>query len=275
MSVWDELGIKKTRDLRSIKVAYAKRLKVTRPDENPESFQRLHFAYKKALAIAKANPDEANGDIGQSMGQLDEVALGPENDTAPPSSSDVRDQGERERQEKQAYAAEEWERLISRAKALLSDPNELHQVDNWRFFERSPMMLEVGFNQQLSVAVFYLLTEHQRLARKYYRLSNQVVTYLNTVFCWNRDVRYFYSEFGQHAAERMFRMVEDYAEPAPEYMGLRGGKRVVSESPRLDASAKNGNSGGQSEEKKDIIGYVIAITFFLLFLVRVFDWAAK
>src|SRR5690554_567882 len=47
---WSELGIEPTDDTRAVKRAYAKLLKQTRPDENPEGFQRLHAAYKDALA---------------------------------------------------------------------------------------------------------------------------------------------------------------------------------------------------------------------------------
>src|SRR5690606_23650077 len=50
---WSELGIEPTDDTRTIKKAYAKLLKQTRPDENPEAFQRLHQAYKDALARIK------------------------------------------------------------------------------------------------------------------------------------------------------------------------------------------------------------------------------
>jgi hypothetical protein len=39
-------------DAASIKRAYARLLRNTRPDENPEAFQRLHAAYKTALAYA-------------------------------------------------------------------------------------------------------------------------------------------------------------------------------------------------------------------------------
>ena len=39
-------------DVTSVKRAYARLLRITRPDDNPEGFQRLHSAYKLALAHA-------------------------------------------------------------------------------------------------------------------------------------------------------------------------------------------------------------------------------
>lgn len=40
-------------DERSVKRAYAKRLRITRPDDDPEAFQQLHEAYKSALEWAQ------------------------------------------------------------------------------------------------------------------------------------------------------------------------------------------------------------------------------
>lgn len=53
MSVWQRLDINATNDIRAIKRAYAKQVKITRPDEDPEGFQQLHEAYKEALSLVK------------------------------------------------------------------------------------------------------------------------------------------------------------------------------------------------------------------------------
>ncbi|MGX1174371.1 J domain-containing protein [Pseudomonas sp. R151218B TE3479] len=50
MSHWQMLGLAPDADERSIKRAYARLLKVHRPDENPDEFQRLRQAYEATLA---------------------------------------------------------------------------------------------------------------------------------------------------------------------------------------------------------------------------------
>ena len=51
------LGLKPDADATDVKRAYARLLRTTRPDEDAEAFQRLHAAYKTALAHANRKTD--------------------------------------------------------------------------------------------------------------------------------------------------------------------------------------------------------------------------
>ena len=53
MSAWSILGIRATGDEREIKRAYAARLKLTRPEDDPQAFQDLRDAYEAVLKMAR------------------------------------------------------------------------------------------------------------------------------------------------------------------------------------------------------------------------------
>ncbi|MHA6194507.1 J domain-containing protein [Pseudomonas wadenswilerensis] len=83
MDAWEVLGLEEDADERAIKRAYARLLKVHRPDEDAEAFQRLREAYESALAEARWRVEyenEEDSDAAQPL--LAEAA--PVHEEAPP-----------------------------------------------------------------------------------------------------------------------------------------------------------------------------------------------
>lgn len=78
-SLWDILGTEPTGDERAIKRAYAKRLKVTRPEDDPQAFQELRDAYEYALHHAPRFAEELQGS--DPHGLTPALAVGVKNDT--------------------------------------------------------------------------------------------------------------------------------------------------------------------------------------------------
>lgn len=83
---WSELGLPGPAELRSIRAAYAERLKTTHPEEDPEGFQRLHAAYQEASRQARRNrPAPAENT------QTPETSLSREAPPPPPETPEPRE----------------------------------------------------------------------------------------------------------------------------------------------------------------------------------------
>lgn len=82
--MWEILGIEPTTDLKAIKSAYARLAKQYNPEEDPEGFQRVYAAYKRACIYAKAA-----GDINETALPQEEVTA--ERAAAEPANEPISD----------------------------------------------------------------------------------------------------------------------------------------------------------------------------------------
>ncbi|PWQ93689.1 RDD family protein [Leucothrix arctica] len=83
MDCWEVLGIEPRSDKKTIKIAYAKLLKKTRPDEDPEGFQRLHSAYKEAQSWEDYYYEEDESEWDSTKSASEPAVLSVDNSESP------------------------------------------------------------------------------------------------------------------------------------------------------------------------------------------------
>ncbi|MEN9354907.1 MAG: hypothetical protein RL318_2232 [Fibrobacterota bacterium] len=90
MMDWEILGISPTKDLRELKSAYSRALRVNHPDKNPEGFRRLREAYERLLAEL-SSPREAlpSPDVVFAEPDLPEPQSRPEGTQAAPAMAQI------------------------------------------------------------------------------------------------------------------------------------------------------------------------------------------
>ncbi len=83
MDIWCELGIEPTGDKRTIRRAYATRLKAAHPEDDPDGFQRLRAAYEEALALVEHEDGGIPVLVTRARAEADADSLGtPPNEAA-------------------------------------------------------------------------------------------------------------------------------------------------------------------------------------------------
>ena len=191
--VWGILGIEPTDSERHIKRAYAKKLKVTRPDDDPTGFQELHNAFKTALVLARAEPYtpptpaapaanrvEITYDDGQTLRfeNADEpVPVSPPAPPADPLSDEQRSL---------------IDELMEKTDALLGGTVVNAQlVERWRFLTEPPDLLDDEFRIELgrrvigAIARFNQQTDRARRDRAYAPIGAHIITMLDDTFFWS------------------------------------------------------------------------------------------
>jgi hypothetical protein len=131
---WSVLGIDKTEDARAIKIAYAAKLKVTRPEEDAEAFQALVAARDAAILFA-ATPEHTParakkpGRVARpaDIGQHEEIA--PALELSPKPASPRPRRKKRTTAESLPIAANGTDHLITLVKQLLSSKEQQFPFD--------------------------------------------------------------------------------------------------------------------------------------------------
>ena len=191
--VWGILGIEPTDSERDIKRAYARKLKVTRPDDDPAGFQELHRAFKTALMIAQdkayvppmpAAPPANRMEITYEDGQT----LTFENAEEPPPPAPPEPPEDPLSDQQKSHIQE----LMDKVDALLGGTVVNAQlVDRWHFLTEPADLLDDEFRIELgrrvvgAIANFNQQTDKARRNRGYAPIGAHIITMLDDTFFWS------------------------------------------------------------------------------------------
>jgi len=291
IGIWKQLGIEATNDIKQIKKAYAKKLKLVRPDEKPKEFQQLHQSYKTALEQAKRNsrqPEQAkqiseyelnsvnisygNEDIVNDINKNEQnleivdassVEMQPAESTVIPVQNDYQP---------------EIERMMVKVENAISKDTKF-EPESWTFVITSQYILDYEFVYLFGFALF------KRIAKYYndkqyrqdgdYQITASVLQYLDSIFHWtDSDISipdYITDKYGLLVFERIKQHKLEYKTRRNASVdGVRGAKSIKKVDSKNYSPLKTYYYGGGV---KRIIAMILdSIVFFpLIVLFRLFN----
>jgi len=185
MNCWKILGIEPDADKKSIKIAYSRLLKVTRPDDDPEGFERLHSAYKAALKATDSTQAstilEPGSDIDLAISPEPAEVISPEETT---SASDPTNPDSFSEE----YEAE-WNHFESLVDEAVQDQHSANVISSWENVVNSPLVTDLQFKDRASCYVFDVVSEKNVLSLESDTLyvDSGALNHLNAHFSWGAN----------------------------------------------------------------------------------------
>jgi len=206
MNCWQILGLKEGFDRKVIKIAYAKLLKVTKPDDDPEGFKSLHAAYKEALAnIAKTNKENLPPQWFITPTKKKEVTIFDDfeeiEDTPVPlyhATKLDRKIEEVVNEVDQQQLQSDWNNLITQVEAIIETKAYKNDISDWEFIVNIPSLIDIEFHSSAGEKIFEMVSEANTISLKNDRMlvKAPVLDYLNNLFHWDSKWREFKENYG-------------------------------------------------------------------------------
>lgn len=196
MNCWITLGIEEYSDKKAIKIAYAKLLKVTKPDDDPQGFKELHAAYKEAVNTVSANKEisspqsfvapnkeQKSRDINRLVEQFNVDLSGSTSVLNIKNTNRNQDADENDIVES---LHEEYKNLFSRVEKNIAMPSKCYLPRDWKFIESYlSLFLDLEYRRKISDEMFQLvLNTNQTFSEEDLLIKPPVLVYLSKLFSW-------------------------------------------------------------------------------------------
>ncbi|WP_240627465.1 J domain-containing protein [Thermoflavimicrobium daqui] len=181
--IWDILGIEPTNDISVIKKAYAKKLRIYHPEDDPEGYQKLREAFDQALNQAKNS---------QVRPVSSEEADDNNTTTEIPRRVDLL-----HTQDFVAHSSHPLDVFMQEVKELYIDFFARIQLENWQRLLDSDVVWDMEQSETLQSRLIFFLENHRFLPRSIWQL-------FDSLFHWSKQKEQLQRRYNEAFIEYMF-----------------------------------------------------------------------
>ncbi|WP_125721594.1 J domain-containing protein [Pseudoalteromonas rubra] len=189
---WDVLGIEPGADKKTIKRAYTSKLKLCKPDEDPEGFQLLRAAYDEALAQLEEQPQQRVKLGAEEVPPVQTIEQVTPQNNPPEVLPDITVQPHIEPVQTHVSApdegAQEMQAFEKELTELLDNAYRRNQQGAWQLLIEHPACVDMQNRRAASHRVFHAVLNFQKSARaEVTPLDIEILVFLNQHFDWAED----------------------------------------------------------------------------------------
>lgn len=224
---WEILKISKDSDKKAIKIAYAKLLKTTKPDENPEGFKRLYEAYQDALKFSNNTYYQDDYFNYNDTSNIETI-----NDSSRIyyNKSDDNYLNILNTQESSEFNGD-WRFLIDNTKDALNNPKSRNDLGFWTYLKNIPSMIDLEFKKRASDYIFDVISEINydvTIQSKYsLKFSGKVLNYLDNIFNWTSQWKELNMNYEDKRVDSIVMPIWEFKKVDKATAGLRFGAFVL------------------------------------------------
>ncbi|GEM_PF-2728727 len=207
MNWWEILGISYDSDLKTIKKAYAKLLKIYNPEEDPEGYQRLREAYDQAIKAVKNNNKQQNLHINLVENINDELDV---------NEQIIKKQYENinnyyEEQNNNNDINQKIEEFLDKLNEIYNDNSLKKDTEVWENLLNMDVVWNVYSAPIIEDYMFEFLLDHKDLPLNIWYI-------LDYYFNWTKKERNLYGKYDRETLEEVFKTLQNLGPLKYEYI---------------------------------------------------------